>query len=49
MKKYSAHSGTEFHETDSLEEAKEVAQSMSEHFGSSYVVDNKTNEILEKY
>lgn len=49
MKKYSAHSHTEFVETDDLEEAKNIAMSMSEHFGSSYVIDNETNEIVETY
>lgn len=49
MKRYSAHSNTEFQETNSLEEAKEIAMSMSEHFGNGYVVDNQTNKVVEIY
>jgi hypothetical protein len=49
MKSYSAHSDTEFYETDNLKEAIEVAQSMAEHFGSSYIINNQTNEIIERF
>jgi hypothetical protein len=49
MKNFSAHSDTEFYETDVLQEAIEVAQSMAEHFGSSYVINNQTKQIIEKY
>lgn len=49
MKRYSAHSHSEFYETDSLEEAKDVATSMAEHFGSSYVIDNETNQVVEEF
>lgn len=49
MKLYSAHSDTEFYESDNLKEAIEVAQSMAEQLGSSYVVNNQTNEIIERF
>lgn len=49
MKHYSAHSHTEFFETDDLNEAKDIAMSMAEHFGSSYVIDNITNKVVEEY
>jgi hypothetical protein len=49
MKRYSSHSHTEFFETDSLEEAKDIAMSMAEHFGNGYIIDNETNEIVEEY
>lgn len=49
MKRYSAHSHTEFQETDSLEEAKDIAMSMAEYFGSAYVIDNTNNQIVEEY
>ena len=46
---YSAHSHTEYYETDNLKEAQEVAQSMAEHFGSAYVINNETKEIITEY
>jgi hypothetical protein len=49
MKRYSAHSHTEFQETDSLDEAKDIAMSMAEHFGSAYVIDNTNNQIVEEF
>jgi hypothetical protein len=49
MKHYSAHSHTEVFETDSLEEAKDTAMSMAQHFGSAYVVDNTHNQVVEEY
>ena len=49
MKKYSAHSHTESSETDDLEEAKDIAMSMSVHFGIGYVVDNDTKKVIEEY
>lgn len=49
MKRYSAHSHTEFQETDDLEEAKDIAMSMAEHFGSGYVIDNTNNQIVEEF
>jgi len=49
MKPYSAHSNTEFQECDNLEEAIDIAMSMSAHFGSSYVINNETNEVVEEF
>jgi hypothetical protein len=49
MKRYSAHSHTEFQESDTLEEAIEIAKSMSAHFGNSYVIDNETNQVVEEF
>jgi hypothetical protein len=49
MKRYSAHSNTEFQECDSLEEAIDIAMSMAVHFGSSYVIDNETNKVVEEF
>jgi hypothetical protein len=49
MKPYSAHSNTEFQECDDLEEAIEIAKSMSAHFGNSYVIDNETNQVVEEF
>jgi hypothetical protein len=49
MKRYSAHSHTEFQETEDLEEAMDIAMSMAEHFGSAYVIDNETNNVIEEY
>jgi hypothetical protein len=47
--KYSIHSHTEFVETDDLKEAEEIAQSMAESFGSSYIIDNTTNKVINEY
>ena len=49
MKHYSAHSHTEFFETDDLKEAKDIAMSMCEHFGSAYVIDNTNNQVVDEY
>lgn len=49
MKKYSVHSHTESHETDDLNEAIEIAQSMAEYFGSSYVVENASNQVIDTF
>lgn len=49
MKRYSAHSHTEFYEADTLKEAIDVAKSMAQHFGNSYVVDNETNQVVEEF
>ena len=49
MKTYSVHSHTEQFHTDDLEEAITVATSMAEHFGSSYIVENATNNIIDRY
>ena len=48
-KPYSAHSGTEYQDCDSLQEAISIAQSMCENLGTSYVVDNETHKIVEVY
>ncbi len=49
MKRYSAHSNTEFQETDDLNEAIDIAISMAEHFGNGYVIDNQTNKVVEEF
>ena len=49
MKKYSVHSNTEFYETDDLEVAEEVAHSMAEAFGSSYIIENATNKVVDQF
>ena len=49
MKKYSVHSNTEHYETDDLKDATEVAQSMSEVFGSSYIIENVTSVIIDRF
>lgn len=49
MKKYSVHSNTEHYETDDLKDAMEVAQSMSEVFGSSYIIENLTSVIIDRF
>lgn len=49
MKKYSVHSNTEHYETDDLKDATEVAQSMAEVFGSSYIIENATNKVVDQF
>jgi hypothetical protein len=49
MKRFSAHSHTEFQEADTLEEAIDIAKSMAAHFGNGYVIDNETNKIVEEF
>ena len=46
MKHYSVVSGPESFDTDSVEEAISVMQSMAEHFGGAKIVDNTTKEII---
>lgn len=46
---YSVHSDTEHESFDDLDEARDVAWSMAEEFGSSYIVDNRTNDVIERY
>lgn len=46
---YSVHSGTEHENFDDLDEARDVAWSMAEEFGSAYIVDNRTNDVIERY
>ena len=46
---YSVHSGTEHEDFDDLDEARDVAWSMVEEFSSSYIVDNRTNDVIERY
>lgn len=49
MKKYSVHSNTENYETDDLKDATEVAHSMAEVFGSSYIIENETNKVVDQF
>lgn len=49
MKKYSVHSNTEHYETDDLKDATEVAHSMAETFGSSYIIENSTNKVVDQF
>ena len=46
---YSVHSDTEHEDFDDLDEARDVAWSMAEEFSSSYIVDNRTNDVIERY
>jgi hypothetical protein len=48
-KPYSAHSGTEYEDCDTLEEAESIAQSMCLHFKESYIVDNNKNVVIKVY
>ena len=43
---YSVVSSTESYDTNSLEEARSVLQSMAEHFGSAKIIDNETKQII---
>lgn len=49
QKRYSAHAHTEHEEFDTLDEALSVATSMAEVFGTSYIVDNLTGNVIETY
>jgi hypothetical protein len=49
MKKYSVHSNTEHYDTDDLKDATEVAHSMAEIFGSSYIIENETNTVVDRF
>jgi hypothetical protein len=46
---YSVHSDTEHESFNDLDEARDVAYSMVEEFGSAYIVDNRTNDVIERY
>lgn len=46
---YSVHSDTEHEDFDDLDEARDVAYSMAMDLGSSYIVDNRTNDVIERY
>jgi len=49
MKTYSVHSNTESYETDDLKDATEVAHSMAEAFGGSYIIENATNKVVDQF
>jgi len=46
---YSVHSDTEHEDFENLDEARDVAYSMAMDLGSSYIVDNRTNSVVEQY
>jgi len=46
---YSVHSDTEHETFNDLDEARDVAYSMAEEFGSAYIVDERTNQVIEHY
>ena len=46
---YSVHSATEHESFNNLDEARDVAYSMAEEFGSAYIVDERTNQVIEHY
>ena len=46
---YSVHSDTEHENFDDLDEARDVAFSMAQEFGSAYIVDNRVNQVIETY
>lgn len=46
---YSVHSGTEHETINDLDEARDVAYSMAEEFGSAYIVDERINQVIENY
>jgi hypothetical protein len=46
---YSVHSDTEHEIFNDLDEARDVAYSMAEEFGSAYIVDERTNRVIEHY
>jgi hypothetical protein len=46
---YSVHSDTEHESFNNLDEARDVAYSMAEEFGSAYIVDERTNQVIEHY
>lgn len=48
-KKYLIQTNVDSAETDDLDEAKDIAISMADHFGSSYIIDTETNQVIEKY
>lgn len=49
MKQYTVKSSTEVFETDSLEEATSIMESMAQHFSYACVIDNTTNDIIDEY
>lgn len=49
MKKYSVTTGSETFDTDSLEEAKSVLESMASQAGTAILIDNETDKILDEY
>ena len=49
MKKYSVTTGAESYDTDSLEEAKSVLESMSLLSGNAVIINNETEEIIDEY
>jgi hypothetical protein len=49
MMKYTVAAHTESFDTEDLEEAKSVAISMSIEFGYASIIDNQTNEIIERF
>lgn len=46
---YSVHAHTEYVEVETLKEAEEIAQSMAEVFGSAYIINEDTNEVINEY
>jgi hypothetical protein len=46
---YSVHSHTEYLVVDTIKEAEEIAQSMAEAFGSAYIINEETNEVIDEY
>lgn len=47
MKKFNVTTGADSYETDSLEEAKSVLESMTLFSGDAIILDNETGEIVE--
>jgi hypothetical protein len=48
MKKYNVYSTGDSFDTDSLDEANSVMESMAIHLGYAVITDNETKEIIDK-
>jgi hypothetical protein len=49
MMRYTVRSHTESFQTDSLDEAHSVMESMASYFGCASIIDNTTNKIIEEW
>lgn len=48
MKEYNVYSNGDSYDTDSLEEAKSVMESMASHLGYAVITNNKTKELIDR-
>lgn len=47
MKKYTVRAHTDSFETDSLEEARSVMESMAMHYNYASIIDSESNELID--